>query len=58
MGESDRDQQLAPIFGGKFDRDMATEGRGRAADVDGYVKNAAAGAAHQLVLRKRRGLEV
>ena len=58
VGESDRDQELAPVLGREFDRDMAAEGRRRAADVDRDVENAAARAAHELVLGEWRRLEV
>ena len=56
--ESDRDQELAPVFGREFDRDMSAEGRRGAANVDRDVEDAAARAAHQLVLGERRRLEV
>src|SRR5271157_1945316 len=58
VGKSDRDQELAPVFGRELNRDMSAEGRRRAANVDRDVEDGAAYDAHQLVLRERRGLEV
>ena len=42
VGEPDRDQQLAPVFGRELDRDMLAEGRRRAANVDRDIEDCAA----------------
>ncbi len=58
MGEALRHEELAPVFRGKLDRGMLSEGRRTVADVDDHIENRAADRPDELRLAVRRCLKM
>jgi hypothetical protein len=58
VSEARRDPQLAPVYGGQFNRDVAPETWRVGPDIDADIKNGPANAPHKFTLSARRRLEM